>query len=462
MALLLPLGIIAAGGIIAAAWRVGERRGRHLLVLLELLLLLWILCSSADKERLPSTLPSTHARVLLWLCFILPLESLAHVVAPLPYLSVCFALFLSVVFTIAPIAPIAHQSPLGVRPMQKSQIQSLVERLPLQMGTVPPLCCLWLRLTGVLQNGDLIRGLRGNEELRPYHLVVMFLGSVYLCTALERSGFLHALACRVVSRFSGSPWGLFWALGCFSATLTLLIPDDIVTMTLTPVTIRMCQLLTLPELPFLFSQFFAGNIWAVTLVTGNPTNVLLAEDLGDTFLSFAQRMGIPGIAAGLVSFVLMWLTNRETVNAACATARRQRFLDRKLGGDAGAALRSPAYSEEADGRRPGGESDDDGAEAARAGRSGKAFTRLGTFCALRLLLSALFCALDSVHGLPVYLCVLIIGALSLLADALINLGFAYEVLVHIPWELLSFVTAFLVLAEAMATTLQALQLQFPT
>ena len=393
--------------------------------------------------------------MLLWLCFILPLESLAHVVAPLPYLSVCFALFLSVVFTIAPIAPIApiaHQSPLGVRPMQKSQIQSLVERLPLQMGTVPPLCCLWLRLTGVLQNGDLIRGLRGNEELRPYHLVVMFLGSVYLCTALERSGFLHALACRVVSRFSGSPWGLFWALGCFSATLTLLIPDDIVTMTLTPVTIRMCQLLTLPELPFLFSQFFAGNIWAVTLVTGNPTNVLLAEDLGDTFLSFAQRMGIPGIAAGLVSFVLMWLTNRETVNAACATARRQRFLDRKLGGDAGAALRSPAYSEEADGRRPGGESDDDGAEAARAGRSGKAFTRLGTFCALRLLLSALFCALDSVHGLPVYLCVLIIGALSLLADALINLGFAYEVLVHIPWELLSFVTAFLVLAEAMATS----------
>ena len=40
-------------------------------------------------------------------------------------------------------------------------------------------------------------------------------------------------------------------------------------MTLTPITIRMCQLLNLPEIPFLFSQFFAGNIWAVTLVTGN-------------------------------------------------------------------------------------------------------------------------------------------------------------------------------------------------
>ena len=126
-----------------------------------------------------------------------------------------------------------------------------------------------------------------------------------LCTALERSGFLHTAAIRVVNKYGRSPWGLFWALGIFSGCLTVLIPDDIVTMTLTPITIRMCQLLNLPEIPFLFSQFFAGNIWAVTLVTGNPTNVLLAEDLGDTFTSFAARMGVPGIAAGLTSFYLI-------------------------------------------------------------------------------------------------------------------------------------------------------------
>ena len=96
--------------------------------------------------------------------------------------------------------------------------------------------------------------------------------------------------------------------------MTVVIPDDIVTMTMTPVTIRMCQLLNLPELPFLFSQFFAGNIWAVTLVTGNPTNVLLAEDLGDSFMSFARRMGLPGTAAGLTSFALMFWTNRHKVN----------------------------------------------------------------------------------------------------------------------------------------------------
>ena len=57
----------------------------------------------------------------------------------------------------------------------------------------------------------------------------------------------------------------------------------------------------MPSLASLFSRFFAGNIWAVTLVTRNPTNVLRAEDLGDSFVSFAARMGLPGIAAGLTS-----------------------------------------------------------------------------------------------------------------------------------------------------------------
>tara|TARA_B110001452_G_scaffold246695_1_gene232207 strand:+ start:376 stop:561 length:186 start_codon:yes stop_codon:yes gene_type:complete len=38
-----------------------------------------------------------------------------------------------------------------------------------------------------------------------------------------------------------------------------------------------------------------------------------ANAAGDTFLSFAARMGLPGIAAGLTSFALMYWTNRHKV-----------------------------------------------------------------------------------------------------------------------------------------------------
>ena len=370
-------------------------------------LLYCVLIANAAAE----SMAAAHRLTLAALALALVVEAIAHVICPQPQLSVSIATFVSVLFTISPV--------LG-----PSRLSAL------HMGSVPPICVLWLMTIGVLSYEDLVRALYGTDSLRPYHLVVMFLGSVYLCTALERSGFLHTAAVKVVERYGRSPWGLFWALGCFSATLTVLIPDDIVTMTLTPVTIRMCQLLNLPEIPFLFSQFFAGNIWAVTLVTGNPTNVLLAEDLGDTFLSFAGRMGIPGLAAGLTSFALMYWTNRDKV-------------DVRAGHD-----ESPAVERLADGK----EEHQLAKASGSSSPSERVFTTKGIFCLIRVLTATTICALEGVHGLPVYFVVLCMGVGSFLLDMLVDVREALDALRHMPWELFSFVTGFLVLAEAMSTT----------
>ena len=384
-------------------------------------LLLYCMLLGSYSDR-----PAAFRRASAAVFAIFALEGAAHMFAPLPHLSVGVMIFVAVVFTISP-------------------IEDETRPISLHMGTVPPLCVLWLGATRIMSHADLVTALYGTESLRPYHLVVMFLGSVYLCTALERSGFLHTAASKVVEKYGRSPWGLFWALGCFSACLTVLIPDDIVTMTLTPITIKMCQLLNLPEIPYLFSQFFAGNIWAVTLVTGNPTNVLLAEDLGDSFVSFAGRMGIPGIAAGLTSFFLMYLTNRSVVNSAAESSS----LSTELRG------LSTAGSDSSSDDRPfsPGEGEEEGRSGKRASREDEAeFTRHGVFCLFRVLTATLICALESFHGLPVYLVVLIMGVSSFMIDVCISLEGALDVLRHMPWELFSFVTGFLVLAEAMSIT----------
>ena len=223
-------------------------------------------------------------------------------------------------------------------------------------------------------------------------------------------------------------------------------------------------MLSLPEPPFLCSQFFAGNIWAVTLVTGNPThalglglglanpiptpipnpnlgnptNVLLAEDLGDSFMSFARRMGLPGTAAGLTSFALMFWTNRHKVNVVAEHRRigdGHGLLDARGRPAASlATLRSPATSPEEGGlaeeaalKSNEGYSSEGGSGLEGEGGDGSAstvdehggataFTAQGAFCLVRLLAASAFCALDSLHGLPVYLCVLLIGMGALALD----------------------------------------------
>ena len=397
--------------------------------------------SSSDTRKMFRRAASTIATIFA-------LEGVAHLLAPQPHLSVAVMIFVAVVFTIFPVED--EGRPMG-----------------LHMGTVPPLCVLWLGGSGILTYSDLVRSLYGTASLRPYHLVVMFLGSVYLCTALERSGFLHTAALHVVESYGRSPWGLFWALSIFSGCLTVLIPDDIVTMTLTPITIRMCQLLNLPEVPYLFAQFFAGNIWAVTLVTGNPTNVLLAEDLGDTFVSFAGRMGIPGVCAGLTSFVLMWLTNRSVINAQGRGGggggglglsasgdvhySKAETAERGVAGEAGSMLNASGEAVSC-GSSDASSGSEVEASMAKASASERKFTRHGVICLVRVLTATLICALESVHGLPVYLVVLLMGLASFCLDLCVSVPGALDVLAHMPWELFSFVTGFLVLAEAMAIT----------
>ena len=233
--------------------------------------------------------------------------------------------------------------------------------------------------------------------------------------------------------------------------MTVLIPDDIVTMTLTPITLRMCQLLNLPEIPYLFSQFFAGNIWAVTLVTGNPTNVLLAEDLGDTFTSFAGRMGMAGdrrrphvVRPHVVDQPPQGRRRRLRLKASEAAGEQlakgkgvapaTATTTRRRGGDGGGASGFGARTDEAE------------SHTLEVG----AFTARGVFCLIRVLGATLDLRARVVPRLPVYLVVLIMGGASLVIDAACARGFALDVLQHMPWELFSFVTAFLVLAEAMA------------
>jgi hydrogenase/urease accessory protein HupE len=48
--------------------------------------------------------------------------------------------------------------------------------------------------------------------------------------------------------------------------------------------------------------------------------------------------------------------------------------------------------------------------------------------------------------------ILIMGAASVVVDFCTDAAFAKDTMRHMPWELFAFVTAFLVLAEAMAVT----------
>ena len=76
----------------------------------------------------------------------------------------------------------------------------------------------------------------------------------------------------------------------------------------------------------------------------------------------------------------------------------------------------------------------------------------GWFSLVRVVTATAFCALEAFHGLPTYLVVLLMGLAGFVIDLILSPGFALDTLRHMPWELFSFVTSFLILAEAMSIT----------
>ena len=121
-----------------------------------------------------ATSSSKYYRCLTVLLLIFVVEAIASAAVPMAHVTASVGIFLAVLFTINP-------------------VEEAGRLFNLNMGWVPVLCVAWLAAIGLLSREDIYRSLYGTDALRPYHLVVMFTGSVYLCTSLERSGFLHSV-----------------------------------------------------------------------------------------------------------------------------------------------------------------------------------------------------------------------------------------------------------------------------
>lgn len=106
---------------------------------------------------------------------------------------------------------------------------------------------------------------------------------------------------------------LFSYFFLFSAALTVLTSNDIVILTLTPIIAALASYAKIDPTPALFGQFFAANILSLELFIGNPTNIIVAEAYGLSFLGYSVWMASVGIFAGIICFALLMFVFRNEI-----------------------------------------------------------------------------------------------------------------------------------------------------
>lgn len=272
----------------------------------------------------------------------------------------------------------------------------------------------------------------GTEALCPLQVMVIFYGMAYLCLSVNQTGFLKYIALRMAegTRSQGSAFAI---VGVLTAVLTLMTSNDVVILSLTPIIIHMCDVKGYDPYPFLVLQFVSANVWSISLLIGNPTNVIAAGPAGLSFDRYVCFLAPSGVTAGLVSLAVIRLRFRGELTKPAALLSGV-FLDVEAGNDAPvAAAAASAPADEVDWV--------------------PAYITGG-----RLLATLVFASLDALHGVPLWVAVAVAGSAALVMDGAMGLAgvgkartLLRAVLGSLPWEVFPFVMSLFIVVQALDT-----------
>jgi arsenical pump membrane protein len=179
---------------------------------------------------------------------------------------------------------------------------------PLDMGTVPIFILILLFCFTTLNWEIFVKGIIGDDFIKPYSIIILFMSLSYVCISLDRTGIFEFLAHWIIKKCNSRGHLIWFGLCAFSSVLTIFTSNDIVILTLTPITCYMKKnSKNFNPIPFVISQFFLANIWSMALVVGNPTNVIVAEAYKMNFLIYFLWMALPALVSGLACWILLYI-----------------------------------------------------------------------------------------------------------------------------------------------------------
>ena len=237
--------------------------------------------------------------------------------------------------------------------------------------------------------------------------VYLFLIGMMLTAELSRrEGLFDYLAAFAVEHARGSPQRLFLLVYAVGILVTVLLSNDATAIVLTPAVYAATRAAGASPLPYLFACAFIANAASFVLPISNPANLVVFGERLPHLLEWLRQFALPSIAAIVVTYVVLRLTQRH---ALAEESIESRVPHPKLG---------------------------------RGGR----LTAIGIAAISVVLLTA--SALDVQLGLPTFICGLVTAA----AVLALSRQSPWPVVKGISWSVLPLVAGLFVMVEALVKT----------
>ena len=177
---------------------------------------------------------------------------------------------------------------------------------PLSLKTAPPIAVLLLLATTTI-NGSTIRlGVKGDENVKPYDVLVLFIALAYISIALDGTGAIEAAAFAVSKRGGTSGLRLFTYLYLFILGVGCIVGNDPLILSGTPFLAYLTQHTGIEPTAWIFSEFMAANTASAVLVSSNPTNVLITGSFNLNYLTeFTKWTVLPSVVPAILNYPVL-------------------------------------------------------------------------------------------------------------------------------------------------------------
>jgi Na+/H+ antiporter NhaD/arsenite permease-like protein len=123
-----------------------------------------------------------------------------------------------------------------------------------------------------------------------WNVIFLLLGMMIIVSVMRETGIFEYMAIWAAKRARGRAFPLMVLLILITAVASALLDNVTTVLLVAPVTILICQRLTLPVIPYLIAEVLASNIGGAATLVGDPPNIIIASRSGLTFNDFLANL----------------------------------------------------------------------------------------------------------------------------------------------------------------------------
>ena len=165
-----------------------------------------------------------------------------------------------------------------------------------------------------------------------FETVGLLFGMMIMVGIFSETGFFEWSAIKSYKFSKGNIWHLTLILCIFTAFISAFLDNVTTILLMTPVTVRLCNVLDIPPQPILLALVVMSNIGGTATAIGDPPNIIIVNDPDIAahedinFFSLSLHVGPGVVLASIAVLVLVYFMNRNNFKRN-PHAGRQRELE---------------------------------------------------------------------------------------------------------------------------------------